>query len=350
MSSVPRAWLVRAGRAGERDDWALAHGVTPGGFGEIPDLSGCGSLADVRDVVAAALPGEKPQAQSTYAAQLWTLKGRMIDGDFVVLPRKATSQLAIGRVAGEYRYLADEPDPARRHVRAVEWIRPDAPRSSAKQDLLYSLGAFLTYCEVSRNDAAARIAAMAAGGKDPGASSAPLPVGGSPEAPLEASDSPVDLEQFARDRITALIQQEFAGHRMQDLVAAVLAAQGFTCRVSPDGTDGGIDILAGSGPLGMDEPRLVVQVKSEESAVSDPVVTQLLGSVSKHQPAPGLLVAWGGLTGAARKTALDNYFRLRTWDSDDLVQQITANYAKLPEEIRADLPLKQVWIAVEDPA
>jgi Uncharacterized conserved protein len=115
-----------------------------------------------------------------------------------------------------------------------------------------------------------------------------------------------------------------------------------------EGTDGGIDILAGSGPLGMDEPRLVVQVKSEQAAVGDAVVTQLLGSVSKHQPAQGLLVAWGGLTGPARKTALDNYFRLRTWDSEELVRQITSNYSKLPEELRAELPLKQVWIAVEE--
>ena len=135
---------------------------------------------------------------------------------------------------------------------------------------------------------------------------------------------------------------------MQDLVAAVLTAQGFTCRVAPEGADGGVDILAGSGPLGMDEPRLVVQVKSEQSPIGDPVVTQLLGSISKHQPAHGLLVAWGGLTQPARKTALNNYFRLRTWDAAELVKQITTHYTKLPEEIRADLPLKQVWLLVEE--
>ncbi len=128
----------------------------------------------------------------------------------------------------------------------------------------------------------------------------------------DSDDRPVDLETFAHDRITAVIQEEFAGHRMQDLVAAVLRCQGFTCRISPEGTDGGIDILAGSGPLGLDEPRLVVQVKSEQSAVGDPVVTQLLGSVSKHSPAQGLLVAWGGVTAPARKTVLDNYFRVRS--------------------------------------
>jgi restriction system protein len=319
-------------------------------LGEIPDISQCTSLDDVRDLVAAALPNDKPQAHTNYAAQLWTLKDRMSDGDLVVLPRKGSAQLAIGRVIGPYNYRSSEADPARRHTRPVEWLRIDVPRSAVKQDLLYSLGAFMTYCEVSRNEAARRIAVLAGGGTDPGTTGV-FPGGqvnskGSDD--FEASDAPVGLEQFAKDRITAVIQQEFAGHRMQDLVAAVLEAEGFTCRMAPEGADGGIDILAGSGPLGMDEPRLVVQVKSEQQAIQDPVVTQLLGSVSKHQPAQGLLVAWGGLTSPARKTLLDNYFRIRAWDSEELIEQITGCYEKLPEEIRAALPLKQVWMTVEE--
>lgn len=346
MTQPHRAWLTRSGRAGERDSWAVENGVTPGGYGEVSDLTSCRALQDVRDVVAAAFPDNKPQANGNFAAQLWALRGRMEIGDLVVLPLKTTSQLAIGEITGHYEYRADEPDPERRHVRPVKWIRTDIPRTSVKQDLLYSLGAFSTYCEVRRNEAAARIAAIAKTGSDPGTKGGSMPPPDDDVA--DSDDSPVDLETFAYDRISAIIKEEFAGHRMQDLVAAVLRCQGFTCHISPEGTDGGIDILAGSGPLGMDEPRLVVQVKSEQSPVGDPVVTQLLGSVSKHSPAQGLLVAWGGITSPARKTVLDNYFRLRVWDSGVLLRQILANYPKLPEEIRADLPLKQIWIAVEE--
>lgn len=346
MTQQQRVWLARSGRAGERDSWAVENGVTPGGFGEVSDLTACGSLQDVRHVVAEAFPDNKPQANGNFAAQLWALRGRMEIGDFVVLPLKTTSQLAIGDITGPYEYRADEPDPERRHVRPVEWIRTDIPRTAVKQDLLYSLGAFSTYCEVRRNEAAARIAAIAKTGTDPGTKGEIVPLSNDDAA--DSDDSPVDLETFAHDRISVIIQQEFAGHKMQELVAAVLRCQGFTCRISPEGTDGGIDILAGSGPLGMDEPRLVVQVKSEQSAVGDPVVTQLLGSISKHAPAQGLLVAWSGITPPARKTVLDNYFRLRVWDSADLLRHILAHYPKLPEEIRADLPLKQIWIAVEE--
>ena len=156
MTTLPKAWLTRSGRYGERDDWALANGVTPGGFDKVPNLSACASLNDVRELVTTAEPDVSVNAVGNFAAQLWALAGRMAVGDYVVLPRKETSQVAIGRITVEYEYRAEDPDPDKRHVRTVEWLRTDVPRSSIKQDFLYSLGAFSTYCQVSRNEAAAR--------------------------------------------------------------------------------------------------------------------------------------------------------------------------------------------------
>lgn len=357
--AAAHAWLTRSGRYGERDDWALATGVTPGGFAGVPDLSGSQSLDDVRRLVAAAYTDASTNAVSNFAAQLWALRGRMAVGDYVVLPLKATSQVAIGRITGEYEYRDDDPDPEKWHVRRVEWLRTDVPRSVIKQDLLYSLGAFLTYCQVSRNEAAARIAAIAATGVDPGTKVALKPPLHKPVVPVDphnadvpsTDESPIDLEEYARDRIAALIQEGFAGHRMAVLTEALLRAQGYTCWRSPEGADGGIDLLAGSGPLGLDAPQLVVQVKSEQSPVGDPVISQLLGTTTKHGPAAqGLLVAWGGLTPPAQRSARDKYFRLRVWTASDVIAQVTRHYDALPEEIRTDMPLKQIWIAVEEQA
>ena len=47
-----------------------------------------------------------------------------------------------------------------RHQRSVEWISDGIPRDVIDQDLLYSLGAFLTVCQISRNDAERRIKAL----------------------------------------------------------------------------------------------------------------------------------------------------------------------------------------------
>ena len=114
---------------------------------------------------------------------------------------------------------------------------------------------------------------------------------------------------------------------MAVLTEALLRAQGYTCWRAPEGADGGIDLLAGSGPLGLDAPQLVVQVKSEQSPVGDPVISQLLGTTTKHGPAAqGLLVAWGGLTPPAQRSARDNYFRLRVWTASDVIAQVTRHY------------------------
>ena len=75
--------------------------------------------------------------------------------DLVVLPRKLTSQIAIGRVKGPYRYQKVGGDCAT--PEPVEWVRPDVPRTAFEQDLLHSFGAFMTVCNISRNDAERRV-------------------------------------------------------------------------------------------------------------------------------------------------------------------------------------------------
>lgn len=152
------------------------------------------------------------------------------------------------------------------------------------QDLLYTLGAFLTVCRVSRNNAAQRLTALAKTGTDPGysKSSGPAPED-TGEIAEEAEDttSREDLEQDARDAINTLIAQRFPGHALSDLVAAVLKAQGMTTFISPPGKDGGVDVMAGSGPLGMDSPKICVQVKFTNAPVSASMIRELDGVASR---------------------------------------------------------------------
>ena len=115
-----------------------------------------------------------------------------------------------------------------------------------------------------------------------------------------------------------------------------------------EGPDQGVDVLAGKGPLGLDEPRLVVQVKSEAGAVGSPVVQQLLGAMNTHQTSQGLLVAWGGVKKPAEQLLANQYFRVRVWSSKELLEAVFRNYDRLSEEIRKDLPLKRIWTLVEE--
>ncbi|MGD9840875.1 MAG: restriction endonuclease [Candidatus Bipolaricaulis sp.] len=343
MSETPKVYLTRAGKRGEDEDAALENGLAIIGFKGIPSLESARDYKDVLKIVEASMPGAKPHAVGNIAGQLGAFALAMTEGDLVVLPRKQTSQIAIGRVKGPYRYqkVGDE----LRHTRPVDWIRPDVPRTAFKQDLLYSFGAFLTVCNVSRNDAQRRVSAVLAGKEDPGLSSS---LHTPKQIPAAEPEEEPDLAQPAHDQIVASIHARFAGHALAALVDAVLQADGWVTKVSPPGADGGVDILAGRGPLGLDDPRLCVQVKSQGSPADVTVYRTLQGTMQTYKAGQGLLVCWGGFNKAVLTEARQGHFTVRLWDSRDLVEAIYRTYEKLSAEIQAELPLKQVWMLVRE--
>lgn len=345
------AWLVRAGKSGEREQWALENGCTGAGFGDIGDLTALSDREAVVDAVIHDVVGAQGGKVRNIAAQLWALRSRIKVDDLVVMPLKNSPHLALGRITGNYRYIAAEADPERRHRRPVDWVVTDVPRTLVKQDLLYSLGAFSTVCEISRNDAAWRLEQLSASKSDPGSRVATTKSAKRDEQADDVTDADqndIDVETYARDRITSRVIENFAGHRLADLVAAILQAGGYGCQVSPAGTDQGVDIIAGTGLLGLTSPKIVVQVKSEAGAVGLPIVQQLQGAISTHSADHGLLVAWGGITKEATRYLSTQRFTIRVWNSQDVLNGLFSCYDELPAAIQRDIPLKRIWTLAEE--
>jgi len=347
------AWVIRAGRLGERDQWALENGMSGGGWKEVPDLSACATREDIGKIVEAAFPTASPATRNNIVGQLWALRHRIQKGDLLAMPLKTTKQIALGHVTAGYLYKADEPDPNKRHVVRVAWQRTDLPRTAVKQDLLFTLGSAMSIFAPSKNNAVARLESLLLKGTDPGSvsvsagprskSASRRKEEGSTASDVDEPELAADIEQVALDRIATRIAEEFAGHDLATLVTAILTAEGFYCEQAPPGPDGGIDITAGSGLLGLDSPRLLVQVKSG-AQVGAPVVAQLHGVITTHGADQGLLVAWGGVTRQARDALKNQHLRVRLWEAPDVVDAVLRNYDRLPEDIRAKLPLRRVWV------
>jgi restriction system protein len=349
MADTPKLFLVRAGRMGEDEDYALDHGLAIIGFHDVPSLEGAKDYEGVYAIVEKSKPADSPRAVRNYAGQLWAFAVDMKQDELVVMPRKTTAQIAIGRVAGAYRYT--DIGGTKRHTRAVRWIKTDIPRVAFQQDLLHSFGAFMTVCTISRNDAARRVLRVLEGGTDsmiPTAS--PNDSKSAPPTPVveEAADERPDLALSARDQIAEFIEKQFKGHALTELVEAVLQADGWVTKRSPPGPDGGVDILAGRGLLGLDAPRLAVQVKSQTDAADVTVYRTLQGSMQSFKAEQGLLVCWGGFNKVVLNEAKTGHFGVRLWDSDNLIEAIFRCYGNLPKDIQARLPLKQVWMLVDD--
>ena len=344
MSQSPRVFLVRAGQSGEDEDRVLEDNIAILGYLDVPSLASAADYRGVREIVERTFPDAKPGAVGNFAGQLSAFAVTMKQGDLVVLPRKRTSQIAIGRVSGPYAYR--EVDGTFRHTRPVKWLQTELPRTIFEQDLLYSFGAFMTVCRISRNDAERRVAAVAEGKPDPGPSvSIDTPGAEEPDSG-EPTEGIPDLSQLAHDQIVAHIQARFAGHALADLVDAVLRADGWATKSSPPGADGGVDILAGRGSLGLDDPRLCVQVKSQNSPADVTVYRTLQGTMQTFKAQQGLLVCWGGFNRVVLTEARIGHFSVRLWDSSDLVQAIYRTYERLPAEVQAELPLKREWMLV----
>lgn len=342
MTEAPKLYLVRAGTDGEDEDLAFEHNVAVLDYREIPAVDVDGGFDAFAGTLDDILPDTKPRTRAMHARQVWAFAASMEKDDLVVLPRKHTKQIAIGRVAGPYRFT--EVAAEARHARPVQWLRSDIPRTAFGEDLLRSFGVSLTVCEVSRNNAAPRVAAILEGKSDPGPSADHEPA--STVDPVDAV--PADLVQQAEDQIVAHIQKRFAGHALTTLVNGVLTAEGWVTKVSPPGPEGGVDILAGRGSLGLDSPRLCVQVNPEPVPADLTEYRNLLGTMQIFRANQGLLVCWGGFDRLVQREAMQGHFTVRLWDSSDLVGAVYRNYERLPAEIQAELPLQRIWMLVPE--
>jgi restriction system protein len=349
-------WLIRAGSRGEHEQKFLDEGrVYVAWDGLDVDLGALPDRQELIQVLEERFPDEKAKALLNWSSQVWPFVRDMAKGDWVVMPSKLQSGLYFGELTSDYCFEAAGPNPYY-HWRSINWFSGLIPRTVFPQDLLYSFGAFMTICRIQRNDAEARVKAMAtrnwrAEGVKDSAPRTPAGLHGSAGSEEAADAVNVNLEELAADRIERLIEARFKGHDLALLVEAILQAEGYTTYRSPEGADGGADILAGGGELGFGKPQICVEVKSGSDPVDRPTVDKLIGAGKKFGAETCLFVSWSGFKPNVQKELASQFFGVRLWSRKELMEKLFAHYAELPEEIRLALPLKRVWmVATEEGA
>lgn len=199
----------------------------------------------------------------------------------------------------------------------------------------------MTICRIQRNNAEERLAAMRSSGWKPEKlATSPVLVGSTAD---DQEQVETDLEALGRDLIARSIPARFKGHGLARLVDRILRAQGYVTHLSPEGPDGGIDILAGTGPLGFGLPRLCVQVKSQDTPLESRVLNELKGAMQTVNATEGMLVSWGGFKESITRQTAATFFGVRLWSQKELLEALFASYDQLDEELRAELPLKRIW-------
>ncbi len=321
-------WGIHAGRTGDADSLFLKKNFVALGWLDMGDI---GKLAPDREAfkekVKATYPGWKPGKVPNAAGQLYRFVHEMKVGDLIVYPSKRDRQIHIGEVIGEFQYRPELQD-SYPQTRAVKWLK-HVPRTAFSQGALYETGSAMSFFQI-RNYADEFRTALA----------------GQIAPPLVTQDESVaivagDIEETTRDFVLKRLAQEVKGHPFAEFVAHLLNTMGYRTRVSPEGPDGGIDIVAHKDELGFEPPIIKVQVKSSEGSIGDPAVSALYGKVSASEF--GLLVTLGTFTTQAKNFAKSKS-NLRLIDGDDLVQLVFQHYDQFDSRYKGLLPLRRVYV------
>ena len=332
-----KLWTIRAGRYGEQEQTCLDENLVTIGWNDLPNLKGFKTRDDLTAEYQKIYHDESIQKAGIRVGQVWRFANEIAIGDIVALPSKTQPTIHIGRIAAEYRYEPKGKNEDVIHSRPVKWLK-SIPRVEFDQDMLYSFGSLLTVSKVSREHAAERVLAMIEGKKTA------VKID---NVPIEETDEEFDIERFAKDQISKQLDRKFKGHGFARLIEEILKAQGYTTQLSPPGPDGGLDILASSGALGFEEPRICIQVKSTNSAVDVKILRELQGVMKNVNAEHGLLVSWSGFNNKVLYEAKEKFFFIRLWTADDIIENIFKFYDKFSDEMKADLPLKRFWLLVE---
>jgi restriction system protein len=89
-------------------------------------------------------------------------------------------------------------------------------------------------------------------------------------------------------------------------------------------------------------------VKSGNGTEGQKTFNELRGVMSKFDCEQGLLVSWGGFTKPMNQDARNDFFKVRLWDQGAVVDAVLQNYERLDDEIKAELPLRRIWVLVND--
>ena len=326
-------WMVRSASGGRLADEFVEKGLVALGASPIGDLRAFSDKQAIITALEQLRPDFKPGRLQAAASQWIRFRDEVQRGDRVVTYDSSRRVYHVGEISSDYQHqpgvIADF-----QHYRTVEWegeVERDVLTSQARN----SLGSTLTLFRLPDEVADEILRALAG-----------QPVPRESQALEDSEDEDEDaLLQGYRDRALEIIKDRInrlGPREMEHLVAGVLRSMGYKTRVSREGSDLGIDILASPDGFGFESPRIIVEVKHRSgTAIGSKGIRNLVGG--RHASDKGLFVSTGGFTKDARYEADRANIPLMLWDLDDLVQALVENYENADQETRTLIPLTRLF-------
>ena len=257
------------------------------------------------------------------------------EGSTVVMYEPSTRLYHIGEVAGPCEYVAsgDSDDDDGSYRRKVLW-KTTASRDALSARAKHSLGGISTLFSVSEDtlreleeaSASEGVSLVCRGDAD-----------SEEESSSEAREATIEdgIERI-KDRVLQLNWDE-----MEQLVAGLLRCMGYKTSMTRRGSDGGRDVIASPDGLGLEPPRIIVEVKHRKGAMGAPALRSFIGGLRSTDS--GLYVSTGGFTKEAIYEADRALMPVKLLDLDQFVRLVVDNYDNADMDMRAILPLVRIY-------
>lgn len=254
-----------------------------------------------------AYPDAKKGSIPTAVGMLYRFCYEVQVGDYVIYPSKSDRMINIGEVAGDYEYVESHHEYVQQ--RAVKWLK-HIPRTSFSQGALYEIGSAMSFFAV-KNYADEFLTALDKGFKKIAAAN---------DEDETVGATADDIIESTKDFILKELSRNLKGYALEEFVADLLRAMGYRTTVSPQGGDSGIDITAYKDEL---PPRILVQVKSQDSDIKETTIQSLKGAMREGDY--GLFVTLSNYTKNAQKY-LESTPIIRGINGTELVDLILKYY------------------------
>lgn len=335
--------MVRAGRSAAYVDDFIEDGFVAIRWDEMGELPPHPSSEDIARAYDGAYPKAKGRRRGVHLGQLRRFYNEIQVGDAVMTYAPNERLYYLGTVDSDVRWKADADLPRQRAVTWTHKVLRDALTASTRNRLgsiaTLFLASELPSDELRRKalDLNAEIVEEIEEVEEDDAEEV------ADEAYEDVVFEDTMLESAAQrieDRIARL-----DWHQLEHMVAGVLRAMGYRTTVHEDGADRGVDIFASPDGLGLQEPRIFVEVKHRKGKIGAPAVRSFLGG---RNPADRCLyVSTGGFTKDARYEADRSNVPLRLLGMSDLRELLVTHYEGLDTQTRTLVPLRRVYVAIE---
>ena len=342
---MSKVWMVRAGRGGVHVEEFLDRGYAGIGFLEQEKpIDPKATRKELAKRAEADFPNWTPPKVANVVGQVFRFFQEMKVGERIVTYDPTKRRYYIGTIESDPRTVLPCND-AYAHQRKVKWthrVLRDTLSVATRNTLGAIMGLFLLNDQAAKDVVASAIAIDAADEVEP-----------PPKKKKPTTDDGTTLEdlrnevvekaaEFIEDMIAKLDHNE-----MEELVAGILRGMGYKTRVSPRGADRGVDIFASPDGLGLQEPRIFVEVKHRlTTTIGSQDIRSFIGGRQIGDRC--LYVSTGGFTKDARYEAERSNVPLTLLGLPDIRRLLVEHYDHVDTATRQLVPLTVLYWPVQD--